>query len=296
MGTWFESSFQGSDGQKLFYQAWGVDNDLSRGDLSRGDQSRSDLSRGTILLTHGLSEHSEAYTFFATPMRTALWNVVAWDLPGHGRSPGKRGYISTFNNYCRNLALFYEHVAAQFPAPLVLFGHSMGGLITLQTQLTTPLPKVAAVCLSAPALALQLRASWLKDKLARWAQKHAPSLTFANEILYDQLVHSPDVQKEYKLDPLRHDRISPQVYYGMLQAQQQVLKQASTLNVPCLLQLAGLDKIVNNEAAQAFYNELGSIKKELHTYDNSLHVVFKDIEQASVFKDFKKFLNQVCKS
>ena len=307
MGAWFESTFHGTRGQELFYQAWCVadtppSNKAVRTKTPTGRKSPNNSlsgdtsSRGTILLTHGLSEHSETYTFFAKPMRAAMWNVVAWDLPGHGRSPGKRGYVPEFDDYVRNLALLYEHITQSFPPPFVVLGHSMGGLITLKTQLTRPLKNVSAVCLSAPALALSLQASWLKDKMARVAQKYAPRLTFANEIRYDQLVHSPDVQNEYRQDPLRHDRISPQVYYGMLESQKEVLELADTLDVPFLMQLAGLDKVVNNEAAHIFYHELGGIKKESHTYDNSLHVVLKDIEQASVLKDLKKFLNQVCKN
>ncbi|MES2965697.1 MAG: alpha/beta fold hydrolase, partial [Bdellovibrionota bacterium] len=43
-------------------------------------------SRGTLVVTHGISEHSEAYAKTADDLCKLGWNVIAWDLRGHGRS------------------------------------------------------------------------------------------------------------------------------------------------------------------------------------------------------------------
>src|SRR5690606_19212709 len=78
---------------KLFIQSW---------------HDKDSSSRGTVLITHGISEHSECYDHVAQSLAKAGWHVFAWDLQGHGRSQGKRGYIRDFKEFGRDLKTVIE--------------------------------------------------------------------------------------------------------------------------------------------------------------------------------------------
>src|SRR4051812_48110748 len=56
-------------------------------------------AKGTILLVHGYSEHSGRYFHFAKFLVQHGFDVITFDLPGHGRSEGRRSDIENFQDY-----------------------------------------------------------------------------------------------------------------------------------------------------------------------------------------------------
>jgi len=99
---------------------------------------------GCVLITHGIAEHSDCYDHVAKALCDHGWFVYAWDLQGHGKSQGKRGYVKDFKDFSRDLKSIIKKIKEDETKPtdnFHLIGHSMGGLITLQTLLsenTTP--------------------------------------------------------------------------------------------------------------------------------------------------------------
>ncbi len=81
-----------------------------------------------LVLIHGGAAHAHWWTFLA-PMFAEDWHVVALDLSGHGDS-GRRTEYSHEAWAAEVLAVMD---AARFPGPPVLVGHSLGGLVTIQT-------------------------------------------------------------------------------------------------------------------------------------------------------------------
>ena len=99
---------------------------------------------------------------------------MAWDLRGHGRSEGKRGFIRDFNDYERDLESLVAVIRRQpqsSSGPFILFGHSMGGLITLQYLENSNSTKPDAAVLSSPALGLSIEVPPIKAKIAQIAEK-----------------------------------------------------------------------------------------------------------------------------
>ncbi|MCB0355660.1 MAG: alpha/beta fold hydrolase, partial [Bdellovibrionales bacterium] len=121
MSEQFEAIFYGYQHTELFYNIWKCAN-----------------PQATVLITHGLAEHSECYKELAEDLNRLNYQVIVYDLRGHGRSEGKRGVIKEFDYFCHDLASFAEFCKREFSEnlPLFLFGHSMGGLITAKTLLT----------------------------------------------------------------------------------------------------------------------------------------------------------------
>jgi len=90
-----ETFFKGYDQSKLFLQTWSTPEAI-----------------GTVLFTHGHGEHSECYHRLITGLDqikdAKKWNFIGWDLRGHGKSDGLRGYAKDFNEYVLDYDLFFN--------------------------------------------------------------------------------------------------------------------------------------------------------------------------------------------
>lgn len=75
--------------------------------------------RGTVLLVHGWEGRGAQLGAFVEPLRNAGYNVVAFDAPAHGRSPGERTNVIEFSD-----AIFA--VAERFGGVDAIVAHSMG--------------------------------------------------------------------------------------------------------------------------------------------------------------------------
>ncbi len=87
-----------------------------------------DPAQPGLVLVHGGAAHAHWWTFLA-PMFAEDWHVVALDLSGHGDS-GRRDRYS-HEAWADEVMAVAD--AAKFPGPPVLVGHSLGGLVTIQT-------------------------------------------------------------------------------------------------------------------------------------------------------------------
>lgn len=279
MNKRYESRFVNQQGHEIFYQSW-----------------INPAFNKTMVVTHGLAEHSDCYHEFATRMNEDQFNVIAWDLPGHGRSYGKRGYVESFDHYLNDFRQLLQLVNSETHKSshsLVLFGHSMGGLITLLYALQNNIENVSALVLSSPALGFHIEVSAFKDWLARTSNKFFPSLTLYNEIKYTDLTHDPEKIEEYNRDSLRHDKICSTIYLGMLEGFDFVKANASQINKPVLFQLAGQDHIVSTPRSKEVFELIPSENKLLEIYADSYHEIFNDHEKDQCFKDLKNFLRTV---
>lgn len=272
----FEGHFIGVENAELYYQTW-------------SNESPS----GTIVITHGLAEHSDCYKNLAKVLAENNWYVVAWDLRGHGRSEGQRGYVKNFNHYQNDLELLVHHLRQSPDAPkepMILFGHSMGGLITLLQTLKTTQAQPDAVVLSSPALGLSMEVPKAKEFVAHIAEKWFPTLTLHNGIKYSDLSRDQAVVDSYEKDNLRHDKVSPGIFLGMQRSIDFVFQNVAAIKVPILMQLSGDDRLVSAPASRDLFSRLTNKKNQLHIYPDSYHEIYNDLDRENVIADLKKFL------
>jgi lysophospholipase len=280
----FDFEFHGFDGNRLHAQGW-----LAKSPV------------GTLLVTHGQAEHSGCYRRFATHFVPAGWNVFAWDLRGHGESAGKRGFVGDFLHYVDDFRIFVksaERISPELQRPLVLVGHSMGGLITLRAAVADAelQKRVAAICLSSPFMGLALRVPKLKHLAANLTYRVWPSLTLNNEISYADLTRDQGLLPEYEADQLRHDRISPGAYLGAMEAMDYVRAHAGRIELPLLMQLAGSDRIVNPKDSEDLFERIKSQEKTKKVYADSYHEIFNDINRQEVYRDLETFLKTISRA
>ena len=86
-----------------------------------------------LVFVHGGAAHAHWYSYIA-PMFSHEWHVVSIDLSGHGDSAHRSQY--TFETWADEVIAVGEH--AGFPGPMVIVGHSMGGLVTVDAAYRHP--------------------------------------------------------------------------------------------------------------------------------------------------------------
>jgi len=276
-----EGHFSGYQDYDLYFQVW-----------------ENPRARGTIIITPGHGEHTESYKRVVEALKDDNWTIYAWDLRGHGRSEGARGYAASFEDYCQDYDAFLKLVLSQNSVkkgPVVLLSHSMGALVQTKTLLEHPEIKPDALVLSSPLFGVAVNVPAFKRVGAEWLAKFLPKVTMWNEVRNSDVTRDPEVIREFEQDPYRHDRICAPVYMGFLENFPIVQSRASEIKFKTLMQISDKDPITSSPEAMRFFENLGSPEKELKIYKDAKHEIYNDIIRDQVFQDLREFLKGVTK-
>jgi acylglycerol lipase len=158
--------------------------------------------RAHLLIVHGIAEHAGRHADIASRFARAGIDTHGYDLRGFGASEGRRAFVDRWSQYHDDLEDQLIAVRAKAGGlPVVLYGHSMGGLIALGYLLADPeRHSPDLLVLSAPAIA-SATARW-KRSLAEVLGRAAPRFEVANAIPPGALSHDPQVEVAYRSDPL----------------------------------------------------------------------------------------------
>jgi lysophospholipase len=276
-----ESFFNGYDGTKLFLQKWIVEN-----------------AKGTILFTHGQGEHSDCYLRLINALDEQNWNFIGWDIRGHGKSEGLRGFAKDFDEYVLDYKIFLDKTLELIEVrgkPIVLLAHSMGGLIQTcaLAEKKNLNSSITAQILSSPMFGVAVDVPEWKDKGASFINSILPKVTLGNEIKNEQLTRDLDVIREYEQDTYRHGRISSGVYLGFKREFPRVLGKASDIHIPTLLHISDNDPVVSSEAALKFFDALASQSKTLKIVEGGKHELYNDTVRVEIFKVVINFLTKI---
>ena len=237
--------------------------------------------RAVVCLVHGLGEHSGRYQHVAERLAQASFAVSAVDLPGHGRSPGRRGH-ATFDGLLDTVDALLGAAASRWPdAPRFLYGHSLGGDVVLNHVLRRR-PPLAGVVATSPLLLPMVPPPAWKLGLARVAARVWPTLTMANGLESGGLSHESAVVSAYVDDPLVHDLVSAALGDGMLAAGRWALEHAAEVPVPLLLVHGTADRITDHEATRRFAAAAGDAVCTLRLWDGLYHETHNEPEWAEV--------------
>ena len=252
---------------------------------------------GVVLIVHGLGEHSWRYNHVAGQITAWGFAVRALDLYGHGESGGPRGGLPHARRMLDDLAelvddtcrVFGEHV------PLILMGHSMGGLIAADFVRLGMRP-VDGLVMSSPALDPGM--NWFQRGLAATLNRLTPNFRVDNGLKLEFLCRDPAVVQAYKDDKQVHRKISARLAHYIASAGPMVCRAASKWHVPTLLMYAGQDKLVNPRGSRLFLANAGkSPLVQGKCLEPMYHEIFNDPKKAVVFAVLGKWLaEQVAKN
>ena len=203
--------------------------------------------RGTVVLCHGLGEHSGRYDHVARFFEESGYAVVRYDHYGHGRSTGQRGGLESPSQLLDDLALVIDGV--EEGGELILFGHSMGGVLAARFVAEEVRP-VDRLILTSPALDTHIGK---RDRLlVKLTHRILPNMARGNGLDASKISHDPAVVAAYKADPLVHDRVTPRLVKFILDSGEIVLARAAQWRVPTLLLWAGDDHLVRASGSERF--------------------------------------------
>ena len=168
-----------------------------------------DDPKKVICIVHGIGEYGGRYDRVAETFREAGYAVYAMDLRGHGISLGKRGHCAPRRDVLEDIDALLSRAREDYPGKdIILYGHSMGGNITMDYRCRgegSDIP--SAYLISAPWIRLVRPIPAPVVRLVKALARVAPDFTIGSAVDEADLGNPANVLP-YHTDPMVHNRIS----------------------------------------------------------------------------------------
>lgn len=263
-------------GAELFWQKWLPDND----------------PKAVILLVHGYAEHSGRYQYFAEHCVAKGYAVYALDHWGHGKSDGTPGFVPDFSVFRDGVDQLFAQAKQDFAElPVLLVGHSMGGLISA-SYLLAGQDKFAACVLSGPAIKAAEEPSAALKAISGFLSRFFPKLGVL-ELDPNGVSRDPKVVADYLADPLVYDgKMGARLAAEMLGNMAMVQENAGRIRLPMLLLHGGKDSLAAAEGSEFLDHHISSTEKQLKIYPELFHEIFNEPEKGIVLNDMTDWLDR----
>ncbi|MBC7680801.1 MAG: lysophospholipase [Ferruginibacter sp.] len=271
------TTFVASDGDNIVIQDWPLES--------------HDSLRGVVILVHGLGEHAGRYAHVAEQLNRWGFAVRGYDQCGHGESGGPRGSLPTDTRLLDDLADIVDSTRARMPKdkPLIVLGHSMGGLVAARF-VSLALRPIDGLVLSSPALDPGLNA--VQKLLLAVLPKIMPNLRVGNGVKPQYISHDPAVVAAYQADAQVHDRISGRLGRFIATAGLRVLDEAPRWAVQTLLMYAGDDRLLNPAGSRRFAAAAPANMVRAICFESLYHELFNELDAKPVFAALEQWLDE----
>jgi acylglycerol lipase len=237
-----------------------------------------------IIATHGICEHLGRHSYL-NDLFGHDFNICQYDLRGHGRSMGNKCYIDDFYQYMRDLHEIILFMKETFRMErFVLFGHSMGGLITCgylksfcKDDFYPELVVVNAPTVGFPGVLGEIIKN-TPAKTWKYISQVPFSIPLGGLVDLDYLSHDPLVKEEYVKDNLNCLKPHTKLLFEMVSASREIF--ATPLNPKCEMHatIGSEDKVCSVSAANDYFT---TIEKTVHykVFENAYHEIHNEIEK-----------------
>jgi len=223
----------------------------------------------TLLLVHGLAEHSGRYEHVGAYLAAAGIETHAIDLRGFGASGGPRAWVNRWSELHDDLEERVTALRAAAPErTLILYGHSLGGLVCLGYVLDAR-SEPDLLVLSAPAIAADIPA-WQRGLVAL-VGRIAPRMSIPNRLSGSQLSTDPAVGVDYVADPLNVHASTARFGVLAFAEQRRVAAALDRLSVPTLVIHGGDDSLVPTATSAVFEGRRGVTRQVFEGLRHETH-------------------------
>ncbi len=271
-----EETFEGKNGTKLFSQNW----------TPRGPK------RATLIIVHGLHDHSSRYAWAAEELAKQGYAVYGFDLRGHGRSEGRPQWVESFDDYLEDLGRFVRLVRRNEPGrPLFLFGFSLGGNIVASYALRGE-EGISGLILCGAGLKPPDKTPGFAISIFKILCRLLPNMGAAS-LQAGDFSRDPNVEAEMEKDQLISQKPVPnRTILTVIQTGERIRANASKLDTPLLLLQGTADTIVGPEGTRVLYERCSSADKTLKLYEGFYHDLLHEPEKQTVLNDMSGWLGK----
>jgi len=252
--------------------------------------------KGIVIISHGFGEHSGSYAELAEVLLQAGYASLIPDQRGHGIPPVGvskwHGIIPSYQSFLEDIITLVDFTRRMAPdTPIVLYGHSMGGNIAVNTLLRYDLGFTCAV-LESPWLGLFDPLDPVKVALIKLLGRLSPSITIERKLRKSDLTTDEVKAEGYVRDPYYHNIVSMRMLSGVLNGCVFALKNANQLNLPTFIGIAKNDRVVCNKAINSFIINAGDMSTAKEYESN--HAIHNDVHHETYYSDVIAFLDSHC--
>lgn len=273
----FETEYTAHDKYRLYLQAW-----------------LPEQPKASLLLVHGLAEHSGRYAHLAKKLVEAGVAVFSFDGRGHGKSAKTypTAYFGNYQDYLKDIDALFQKVKAYYPGiPNFIFGHSMGGGMVAAYALHYS-PDADGIMLSAPALQPSDDISKFLIGVSGILSKIAPKLKVL-KLDSRKVSRDPKVVEKYDTDPLvYHGPVPARTGHELLRMMQGIKEKVAAFQYPVLLLHGSKDQLTDPKGTEFFFRNIASEDKTFHRYPGLFHELINEPEKETVMNDILQWLKE----
>lgn len=270
------TTFVASDGDNVVIQDWPLESGVAL--------------RGVVIIVHGLGEHAGRYDHVARQLNSWGFAVRGYDQCGHGESGGLPGSLPTDTRLLDDLTDIVDSTRSRIgkDTPLIVLGHSMGGLVAARFT-SLGLRPLDGLVLSSPALDPGL--SGFQKLMVAVLPNLVPNLRVGNGLDASFISHDPKVVAAYRADRLVHDRISARLARFIATAGPATVALAAQWKTPTLLMYAGDDRLVKPQGSRDFAAAAPQEVLTTMCFDGLYHEIFNELDARPVFEALRQWLD-----
>jgi alpha-beta hydrolase superfamily lysophospholipase len=237
-----------------------------------------------VVLVHGYGEHVGRYEHVAQELAARGSAVVGPDHVGHGLSEGEAALVEDFEAVVDDLRAVVHD--ARDDLPVVMVGHSMGGLIAIRYA-QHHREDLAGLVLSGPAVGLSpVMREWLA----------APELP-SDPIDVTTLSRDPEVGEAYAADPLvYHGGWKRPTLEAFVAADRAIAEGPGFGDLPLLYVHGADDRLVPVALARPVVERLAGPDSEFRVIEGARHEVFNELDQDDTIGLVASFAERVTAS
>lgn len=246
--------------------------------------------KAVLVIVHGVCEHCGRYQYLAERLNEAGYGVIRFDLRGHGKSGGMRGFASSYLEYSQDVQEFVIKAKQEAPdMPVYMLGHSMGSFISAAYAILYPDEICGQILSGLPATILPLPSIRLLKILP---YNLLPMLRAGND-LGKVVSRDPEVVKAYINDPLNLKKSTIKMSGEMfLKGPEWLALHIKEYRLPCLLLHGGADLIVTPASSEWFFDNISSADKQRKVYPELYHEIYNEKERDMVIADTISWLDK----
>lgn len=249
----------------------------------------TEFPKATICLVHGIGEHAARYDAWARRFCEHGIMVYSVDYRGHGESEGKRGVVNSIAELNDDINAMVRRCKRSWSEiPNFIYGHSMGGILTLNYMVKRRSDFEGAI-ITSPWLSLVNPPSEGKIKALKWLDLLWPSLTFSTGIKSEQMSSESAKKEDADNDPLMHSRISVRLFNSVATRADEMVKFKLNIRVPIFLAHGMADPITDPMTTKRWAEKYAPLT-QFKGYDGALHELHNEPVADELFNDILQFI------